>query len=85
MNKDTFKNRLIFILKIRTKVKRDELVNLLRTFWKYNKEKLEKEYQYYCYNILVKVLRTFDSVIINSRYNYYYVYRDVLVEVVKTA
>ena len=40
MNNIEFNTRLINILKLRNKLKRSELVDVLRQFWKHNKQQL---------------------------------------------
>ena len=60
MNNIEFNTRLINILKLRNKLKRNELVDLLKQFWKHNKQQLQTIYHYHCYQIIVKVLHHFD-------------------------
>lgn len=80
MNNIEFKNRLIMILKLRTKITRQELVNTLNQFWQFNKPNIETIYIYYCYSLLASVLHKFDSVIYESNNKYYYVYKDILIK-----
>lgn len=83
MNNIEFNTRLINILKLRNKLKRSELVDVLRQFWKHNKQQLQTIYHYHCYQLVVKVLNYFDSIILQSNNRYYYVYKNVLVDFVQ--
>lgn len=83
MNNIEFNTRLINILKMRNKLKRNELVDLLRQFWKHNKQQLQTIYHYHCYQLIVKVLRHFDSIVQQSNNRYYYVYKNVLIDFVQ--
>ncbi len=83
MNNIEFNTRLINILKMRNKLKRSELVDLLRQFWKHNKQQLQTIYHYHCYQLVVKVLNHFDNIILQSNNRYYYVYKNVLVDFVE--
>lgn len=84
MNTIEFKNRLILILRLRSKITRQELVKVLNSFWQFNKPNIQANNTVYlCYSMLVSVLRKFDEVIYTHQH-YYYVYKDVLVEHLKT-
>ena len=83
MNNIEFNTRLINILKLRNKLKREELIDVLRQFWKHNKQPLQTIYHYHCYQLVVKVLKHFDSIIQESNYKFYYVHKEVLMNFIK--
>lgn len=80
MNNLEFKARLISVLKLRSKLTRQELVDLLNVFWKHNKELLSVQFQYYCYHILTSLLKTFDSIVLESNNRYFYVYKEIFIK-----
>lgn len=78
MNHEEFLKRLTFVIKIRKTFNRQQLIDLLNSFWKYNKSILNTEYLYYCYNILINIKNKFDTIIEESNRRYSFVYSKVL-------
>lgn len=83
MTKFDFFMQLKNVLKIRKKLTRNDLVSVLNVFWKNVKDRIDPEYQVYCHTILKNVLKTFDTIILESRFKYYYCHGKKMVEVVE--
>lgn len=83
MDNKEFVRRLKLIIKMRHRITRDDLVSILNTFWKHNKGLLLLEYQYYCYKILVNIIKGFDLVIESSNRRYYFCYSKKVLEFIK--
>lgn len=78
----TFIQRLEFVIKVRPTFTRTQLVELLNTFWNFNKTKLGNIDLIPAHHQLKVILNTFDIIIEESNRRYSWVKSTVLLKVV---